>query len=71
MYTTIILDNNKEVEKIDGSLWNLYGILFDKYRDERYIRVELNKVIVITCIDNYESVCDELVARGYKDIKIY
>lgn len=71
MYTAIILDNNKEVEKIDGSLWNLYRILFDRYKEEKYIRVELNKVIVITCIDDYEPVRNELVARGYKDIKIY
>ena len=71
MYSTIILDNNAEAKRIDGSLWNLYGILFDRYRNDKYIRVELNKIIVITCIDDYEPICDELLSRGYKDIKIY
>ena len=36
MYTTIILDNNEEAKRIDGSLWNLYGILFDRYRNDKY-----------------------------------
>ena len=71
MYTTIILDNNEEAKRIDGSLWNLYGILFDRYKNDKYIRVEFNKIIVITCIDDYEPIFDELLSRGYKDIKIY
>ena len=70
MYTTIILDNNEEAKRIDGSLWNLYGILFDRYRNDKYIRVELNKIIVI----NMQRLWDLQISfpfRRYAELDTY